>query len=145
MTIDVVLICSSPAALRTQMINRGILKDDGQGGLVGVLGGTEFTATGIPNPVVATLGPPPTYDTRKVYLLRLSHEADANDDDGSATAQADPTPRYTRSKLVAWVMANSVAETLTGADGVTYRTRRHTSNTLWFVVPADMAKFGAWQ
>lgn len=145
MTIDVVLIASNPAALRTALIARNILKDDGQGNLIGVLPGTEFTVTGIPNPIQATLGPPPTYDTRKVYLLRLSHEADANDDDGSATAQADPTPRYTRSKLVQWVINNSVAETIIGADGATYRTRRHTSNTLWFVVPADMGKFGAWQ
>lgn len=143
--IDVVLLTTTPAVLRNQLIARNILKDDGQGNLIGVLPGTEFTVTGIPNPIQATLGPPPTYDTRKVYLLRLSHEADANDDDGSATAQADPTPRYTRSKLVQWVMANSTAVTLTGADGTTYRTRQHTSGTLWFVIPADMGKFGAWQ
>lgn len=137
--IDVVLLTTTPAVLRDRMIERGILQLV-NGNLIGVLPGTEFTVTGVPNPIVATLGPPPTYDARKVYLLRLSHEADANDDDGVTVGD-----RYTRSKLVQWLITNSTAVTLTGADGTIYRTRQHTSGTLWFVIPADAGKFGAWQ
>lgn len=146
--IDLTIITSTPAVLRDRLIERDILKlDNGQ--LVGVRFGTEFTVTGVPNPIVTTLASgifgqvgyvPAVIDARKVYLVRLAHAADANDDDGVTVGD-----RLARSKFVQWVIANSVAETINSADGRTYRTRRHTLNTLWFVIPADAGMFGTWQ
>lgn len=149
--IDIVLVTSSPAAVRTALINRGVCISDGAGGIVGAKAGFEFTANTVPNPIVTTLAVgtpgqggyvPPVMDSRKVYLIRLSAAEDTDDDDGINPQVND---RFARSKLVQWVIANSVAETITGADGKTYRTRRVTGNNVWFVIPADASAFGAWQ
>lgn len=145
---DIVLLTSSPAAVRTALINRGICVSDGAGGIVGAKPGFEFTANSVPNPIITTPAVgnpdddnyvPAVMDARKVYLIRLSHDTDADDDDG--TADED---RYTRSRLVQWVVANSTPETIRGADGASYRSRK-VGNNVWFIIPDDASAFGAWQ
>jgi len=152
--IDITILAANPAALRTALVARGIIKLNADGTYSGALPGVDLTWDTVPNPIVTTLATgtfgQPGYtlavmDNRSVYLLRLSHDSDAADDDGTVTLPTDPTPRYTKSKIVQWVIANSTAVTLTSADGKTYRTRKINAANIWLVVPADMAAFGAWQ
>ena len=142
--LDITVMSTTPAALLNALVAHNIVKSDGAGGFVGVLPGVDLTWNSVPNPIVTSIGPPRIMDARKVYLVRLSHESDVDDDDGTVTVPNDPTPRLSRSKLVKWIIANSVAETITGADGKAFHTRR-VGTTIWFVLPADAALFGAWQ
>ena len=147
MSLDIAVVTSTPAALATFLEKRGILQSV-NGQLVGVLPGVEFTVNSVPNLIQTQAAQgtpgqvgydPPVYDTRKVYLVRLSAASDAADDDGSANPD-----RFTRSKLAQWVVANSTPVTLTSAEGASYQTRE-VGTTVWVVLPASMARFGAWQ
>lgn len=129
--IDIAFLTSSPANLRTALINRNLIKADSEGGFVGVLPGVDVTWNSVSNPIPA--------DTRKVFLMRLSAASDTADDDGSATQANDPTPRFTRSRLYQYVVANSTPETISG-----YRTYK-LSATIWVIDPRDAGPMGAWQ
>jgi hypothetical protein len=108
-------LTTTPKELRDRMVARGIFKlEDGQ--YVGVNPGTEYLE--VPNPIVKTpaVGTPfepgyvpPVMDTRRCYMVKLAHEAEAADDSNDADDPEDNHPRFTRSKLAQWVKANGTA------------------------------------
>ena len=110
--ISITILTTTPKELADRMVARGIFKrEDGE--YVGVHSGTEFLE--VPNPIVKTaavgnpLDPgyvPPVMDPRRVYMVKLAHEALAEDDSNDADDPQDVHPRFTRSKIVKWVKAN---------------------------------------
>jgi hypothetical protein len=140
--IDLVLLTSTPAAARTFLTGRGLARvEDGQ--LVGTKPGFEYAE--VPNPVQTTAGDeetPPVMDTRRCFLIRLTHQMAEDDDDGTVPDPEEPDPREVRSRLVKWILANSVATTIVSADGRSWPARR-VGSTVWFM--RDRGEFGVWQ
>jgi hypothetical protein len=110
--ISLTLITTTPKELRDRLIARGVLKIENDE-LVGAHSGTEWVQ--VPNPIVTTpasgtpLEPgyvPAVMDSRRVYMVKFAHEAEAADDSGDADDPEDSHPRFTRSKLAKWVKAN---------------------------------------
>jgi hypothetical protein len=86
-------------------------------------------------------------DSRRCFLVKLAHEAEAADDSGDADDPEDSHPRFTRSKLAKWVKANGQAKTINSADGKNYRTWALglITKKFWVIHPADQDIFGVWQ
>jgi hypothetical protein len=164
--ISFTLLTDTPARLRNALISRGIIeqKTDPRTGktiYVGTRNGVEFVE--VPNPIVVTpaVGEPrlpdgtpnpayvpPVMDTRRVYLVKVAHEAEADEVEGLQQEDIDPdTGRRTRrsvllrTKLGQWVMANSTPDTITSADGRSWQAR-NINNNFWLTISDD---FGVWQ
>ena len=141
--ISFTIITSTPAALRDRLIARDVIKEetftdlDGvtKTRLVGVREGLEWAQ--VPNPIVTSLSPR-VMDTRRCYLVKLVRVAEDFECEGEAR---DERALLLRTKLGKWVAANSVAETLTSADGRSWSSRRVGTN-FWLVAADD---FGVWQ
>lgn len=146
--ISFTLMTSDPAELKTRLVARGILQN--VAGVVPTFDGLEYVQ--VPNPIVAVLGAvgpprvPLTMDPRNVYLVKLVRAAETDEMNGDAVNDAQGVPRllWLRTKLGKWVFANSVAETIAGADGATFRTRR-VGTKFWFIRDDDAPAFGVWQ
>ena len=110
--ISLTVLTTTPKELRDRLIARGVLKiEDDE--LVGAHSGTEYIE--VPNPIVITPASgtpgepgyvPAVMDSRRCFLVKLAHEAEAADDSGDADDPEDSHPRFTRSKLAKWVKAN---------------------------------------
>jgi len=110
--ISFTILTTTPKELADRLIARGVFKTE-DGEYVGVHSGTEWLE--VPNPIIKTAAVgtpfepgyvPPVMDPRKVYMVKLAHEAEADDDSGDADDENDDHPRFTRSKLVKWIKAN---------------------------------------
>ena len=112
--IDIVLATDDPRAVRDWLIDRGIVQIV-DGNLIGVLGGFEYTAGQIPNPIVTDNTDPenPVYDTRKLYLMRLSAETEADQD----TPDQGDEDQFDRAKIARWVKANGTPVTINSVNG----------------------------
>ena len=142
--ISFTIITSTPTVLRNQLIARDVIQSvtvtlpGGQQSteLVGVRKGLEWVE--VPNPIVSsgsgTKLDPYVYDTRHCYLVKLVSAAEANE-----VLSAGDLLHNT--KLGQWVLANSVADTLTSADGRSWPSRKVGTN-FWLVASND---FGTWQ
>jgi hypothetical protein len=110
--ISLTILTSTPKELRDRLIARGVFKlEDGE--VVGVENGTEWVE--VPNIIVKTVAVgtpgepgyvPAVMDSRRCFLVKLAHEAEAADDSNDADDPEDSHPRFTRSKLAKWVKAN---------------------------------------
>ena len=141
--ISLTILTTTPRELRDRLIARGVLKIENDE-LVGAHSGTEWVR--VPNPIVTTpaTGTPgdPGYvpavmDSRRVYMVKFAHEAEAADDGGDPEDPEDPHPRFTRSKLVKFVRNNGTPEDI----GV----RTFRVGNFWVVHPGDQDIFGTWQ
>lgn len=138
--ISFTVITSTPVVFRNHLVARGIVTLETVDGVpntpVAVRDGLEWVE--IPNPIVTSLGPPRVMDTRRCYLVKMVRAAE---DDECFGETRDARPLLLRTKFGKWVQANSVAATLTSADGLSWPSRRVSSNT-WLVASDD---FGIWQ
>ena len=145
--IDFVLATNNPAKVKDLLVNRGIINDD----FSGVRNGFEYTVEGIPNPIMTALGSggrvtdpgyvPPTYNSMRVYLVRFSHETEADEIADDAT-QAD---NFTKSKLVKWVKANGTPVTIDSVDGWSVGTWRVKITGTNVFLTNDLERMGVWQ
>ena len=145
--IDFALATNNPAKVKDFLVNRGIINDD----FSGVRTGFEYTVEGIPNPIMTALGSggrvtdpgyvPPTYNSMKVYLVRFSHETEADEIADDAT-QAD---NFTKSKLVKWVKANGTPVTIDSVDGWSVDTWRVKITGTNVFLTNDLERMGVWQ
>jgi hypothetical protein len=144
--ISFTILTSDVPALRALLIANGILSTDGKGNVT-PKPGVEFVI--VPNPVVVTPAvldkdgnviEPAVMDDRKVFLVKVAHEAlnfETKDDaqvdlDGKLLSVLD------RTKLGKWAKANSVTDKIDGLDG------RLIDGKHW-LVPEDDGRFGVWQ
>jgi hypothetical protein len=137
--ISFMILTGQPADLRDFLIARNFLKVDEAGELVGVLPGVEFAQ--IPNPVVTSAGPPPVYDTRKVFMVKVSDVAEADQLDTATEGELI----WQRTKLGKWIRDNSTAVTHTDASGQQYRGRKVNNQPVWLFREDDAGLVGAWQ
>lgn len=118
--ISFVVITDTPGRLRDFLINRNVLESaidpiSNTEYLVGTNPGMEWV--NVPNPIQTAPANgvfgevgyvPPTYDNRKVYLVKFAHESVNNEIDGPiAEANGQPTNIYDWSKFGKWVKTNS--------------------------------------
>lgn len=134
---SVTILTNDAAHLRNALAARGITTTD-------MGGGVEVAE--MPNPLITDAGDPPdtppTYDTRRVFLLKLADGIYETDEDGNVTPDpGDGYPQFTKSKLAAWVKNNGTQTTL--SDGT--RAWVFANNKHWLIDPRDAAPFGAWQ
>ena len=141
------LLTNTPGALRTQLVNRGILKLEG-GDLVGVTAGFEWLE--VPNNLVLTAAvtnpdgsiTPAVRDTRRAFLCKFAHEMQADHEVGAPPDDPnDADAAFTRTKIVRWVKANGTRDDLTLADG-TFRQWRFGTNH-W--ISPDCGMLAVWQ
>jgi len=142
------LLTSNPGALRTQLVNRGILKLEG-GDLVGAMGGFEWLE--VPNALILTAAvtapdgsvTPAVRDTRRVFLCKFAHEMQA-DQEAAAPADDpnDADANFSRTKIVRWVKANGTRDNLTLADGNIFRQWKFGTNH-W--ISPDCGLLAVWQ
>ena len=121
-----IILTDTPARLRTQLIARGLLKDEP--GVVYAREGMEHVE--IPSPV----------DGLRAYAVKIVREAEADEIAGEAQ---DERLIWQRTKFGKWILANSVADPLTTIDGRTLRTRR-VGASFWLAREDDAALFHAW-
>lgn len=148
---DITWIAAVPSELRDFLVTRNVIEQISDGDYVGRLPGVEITWNSVPNPLDRRDENGDPLDTvvptivrnAKVYLMRLSHEADADDTNGDVPDENDENPRFTRSKLAKWVRDNSTKLTI-NYDGGSFDFFRVTAS--WGIVhPKDAAMFGEWQ
>lgn len=143
--ISFTILTSDRQALASALQARGVLNSDNT-----PVSGVEIAE--VPNPIVTDQGSggdpldpdyvPPTYDSRWCYLVKLAHEAEASDDDGTVVPdEGDETPLFTRSKIVAFVKRNGTATTLDDST----RAWSFAGGKHYLLDPRDQAKFGVWQ
>jgi hypothetical protein len=138
--ISFTILTDTPIRLRDQLIARDIIMQTPQG-LTGVRRGVEWVE--VPNIIVTTLAVgtrgqpgyvPRGMDPRRCWLVKLAWEAEANEKEGGDGS-------ILQTKFGQWVMNNSVADTLTSADGRSWPARRVGTN-FWLTISDD---FGVWQ
>lgn len=138
--ISFTILTSTPADLRDFLIARDVLTTTPAGDLVGSRRGVEWVE--LPNPIVTSLGPPRVFDTRRVFMVKVTLEAET--DEAGSDVQ-DSTPIWTRTKLGKWIFNNSTAVNQTDAAGVQYRGRKVTGAAVWLLRDDDAAQIGVWQ
>lgn len=158
--INFVLLTTTPAEVRNFLINRGILQQvtdpiTGKTSLVGVFPGVEYTANAVPNPIITDPGSggspadpgyvSPTYDTRKVYLVKLVIDAEADEIAGFQQTNPDGTlkPVDLRTKLGNWVHNNGVRDDL-NVNGTIVPAMK-IGTTVWLARDDTTLFFGTWQ
>lgn len=155
--ISFTIITSTPAVLRNQLVARDVIKEititDPNGStrtkLIGVRQGLEWIEVANPIKASGTGTPADPYvpDSRHCYLVKLVRAAEANEIDGLIQSDPNESGGFTlrslleRTKLGQWILANSVVDTLTSADGRSWPSRRVGTN-FWSVISDD---FGVWQ
>ena len=102
---------------------------------------------------------PVVYDTRRVYLVKVAHAAEAGPRAvtilfGTPRTQRRGAPRLDRQRRSAgenfaqrgkWIAANSSAADQTDASGKQYRGRKVTGAQVWLLREDDAAQIGVWQ
>jgi hypothetical protein len=142
------IITGTPALLRDRLIERGIIQEivvDGQTQVVGVHPGFEWVR--VPNPVMVsgtgTVEDPYVPATQAVFLVKMAHEAEADQDDGlDDTGDGDRGNLMNWTKFGKWVKNNSTAVTIDSVDGRSWPARKVTGENIWLVRSDD---FGVWQ
>lgn len=163
MTISFTLITDTPGRVRTFLINRGILEQrtapSGQTYLAGTLPGVEFTVNAVPNPIIVTPAQgtpgtddnpnpnyvPPVYDDRKVYLVQMSRDAEADQTDGiqQTDAQGKLLDVDARTKLGAFVKNNGARDDI-NVNGTIVPAWKITNQNIW-LARDPQGLFGTWQ
>lgn len=138
--ISFTILTSDPAALRTLLIANGILASDGKGSVT-PKPGVEFVI--VPNPIVVTPGTedtPAVMDTRKVFLVKVAHEAlnFETKDDAQYDQNGNLLSILYRTKLGKWAAVNSVSDKIEGFDAQKINEKH------WLVLEND-GRFGVWQ
>jgi hypothetical protein len=135
------ILTSAPADLGNFLVAQGLLNAD----FTPAIDGLEWVR--VPNLIVTSLGPPPVYDARIMFMVKFSG---AGLDDQTAgldqtDAQGNPLLIWQRTKLGAWILAHSAVATATDATGKTYRGRKVTGQPVWLIREDDAAQIGVWQ
>lgn len=148
--IDLCICTTSPKALSDALVSLGLVKLDATSktGVTGLLPGTEIVQ--VPNPVIVTpavldkngnVTAPAVMDARYVYLVRLAHEA-AADQVKNAPApvkDAPPTAEFDKAAAVVNIKATATADKVGTANA--YKSGAN----FWLIDPAQAGKFGCWQ
>ena len=78
-------------------------------------------------------------DARRVYMLKLAHDARDGDMNDATPEDDDPLREWKRSTLVSWFL--DLATPQTESDG----TRTYAYEGVYLVRPEDQGRFGVWQ
>jgi hypothetical protein len=128
------ILTSAPADLGNFLVAQGLLNAD----FTPAIDGLEWVR--VPNLIVTSLGPPPVYDARIMFMVKFSGAGLDQTD-----AQGNPLLIWQRTKLGAWILAHSAVATATDATGKTYRGRKVTGQPVWLIREDDAAQIGVWQ
>jgi len=133
--ISFTIITSDPPALRAALLARGVLTATGPrlGAEIAEL--QPYTIT------PGTITTPPVVDTRRIFLVKFAHAAEADEIAEEVQFNADGTRRAftAATKLGKWILANSVADTVFGMAA------RKIGTAHWFIREQDAAPLGVWQ
>lgn len=152
--ISFTLLTSTPKDLRDFLLARGFLQEDATTKALPVLPGVECVE--VPNSIVTTPAvldkdgafvTPAVYDTRRVYMVKVSGVSEGDEVSGKAQVNADGSPKliWQKTKLGAYILANSTAENATDGAGKTFRGRKVTGMNVWLLNEVDGAQLGVWQ
>jgi hypothetical protein len=156
--INFAIITDTPVTLRNFLISRNILQlvpgdPGGPSVLAGVLPGMEWVE--VPNPIITDPGTggdpftpgyiPPTYDTRRVFLVKFAHDS-VDDQLVDVINPADTI--YDWSKFGRWIKNNSTVVTAPANYTINGQpagdARKITGQPVWLVHDRP-ERFGVWQ